>query len=148
MKEYWLLYSYFRRWWWLLLLGSTLGAIIGFGVNHSPTHPVKYVVTANLVVEDPEYKGEGSPPTVILSKITGRQATKEGAVEWARKAAIRLARDTDSPVIVQDLSIVRKITDEPRWKAGVLGFLIGTLLVIGGVYVWEDTREYLRRQQT
>jgi hypothetical protein len=59
-----------------------------------------------------------------------------------------LVSATHTPWVVNDLSIEPKFTDEPRWKAGVFGSIVGILLVIGGVHVWEDAQARLKRQQT
>ena len=147
MKDSWLLYDYLRRWWLLLLVGASLGAIIGLGYYSTQVHPVEYVVTANMVFEDPEYTGEGSPPKLKIAMESRGHATGQVAIERLRSAVSNLATATGTPVALRDLSIEQENTDEPWWKAVVLGSVLGTLMVIGGVYVLEDARKYLSRQK-
>ena len=148
MKESWLLYDYLRCWWRLLLLGSIWGAVLGLGYYSIQDHPVEYVVTADLVFEDPEYSGRGSPPTFTLAMAPTGQPTGDAAIREFRSLLATFANSTNSPVVLQDLSIDVNPTVEPWWKAVVLGSVIGTLLVIGGVHVLEDAQVDQRRQQT
>jgi uncharacterized protein involved in exopolysaccharide biosynthesis len=147
MKDSWLLYDYLRRWWLLLLIGTALGAVIGIGYYSNQVHPVEYVVTADMVFEDPAYTGDGPIPTVTLAMGPSSLGDGEAAVAHIRTTVAKLASLSDSPVFIRDLSIDRNTTGEPRWKAVVLGSIIGALLVIGGVFVWEDARAYQRRLQ-
>ena len=148
MKGTWLLYDYLRRWWLLLLVGSSLGAVIGLGYYSTQVHPVEYVVTADMVLEDPEYLGEGSPPSITLTIAPSGHATIEAASKHIRSAVSKLAAATGTPVALRDLSVVLNTTDEPLWKDVVFGSVIATLMVIGVVYVWEDARAELTRRQT
>jgi hypothetical protein len=146
MKDSWLLYDYLRRWWLLLLAGSVLGAAIGLSYYSTQEHPVEYIVTADLIITDPEYTGEGSPPRVTLAQGPIDYASSEEAIEGFRSRVADFANNSDVPVLVRRFSIDIRTVD-PSWKAAVLGGVFGTLMVIGGVYTWEDARAELRSQQ-
>ena len=45
-------------------------------------------------------------------------------------------------MVMRDLTMGRSKTGEPWWKAVVLGTFVGGLLAIGGIYVWEDAKDY------
>jgi hypothetical protein len=148
MKDTWLLYDYLRGWWRLLLMGFVLGATLGLGYYSTQDHPMRYTVTANLLLEEPEYTGEGSPSTVSFAIDPIRRSTGESAIEDFRLTVAKLGQTTGSTVLTQDFSIDMERTDELWWKAMVFGSAVGTLLVVVGVYVWEDARGHRNRRQT
>ncbi len=157
MKESWQYYEYLRRWWLLLLLGPTIGALTGLAYYSSQVHPATYDATATVAIADPTWEPDDSlppseldeqvQPTLTFSLDSGSDPTEEGAVKSVTSSIARIVSYTNTPVAIQQITIDRNTTDEPWWKPVVLGSVIGTLLVIGGIYVWEDARSYQRHRQ-
>ena len=148
MKDTWQLYDYLRRRWLLMLLGAYCGALLGLGYFSIQDHPVEYIVGGDMVIEDPQYTGEGSPPTFTLSMPPVRKATSQAAIDQIRWNVAELANTAETPVLLRNVSIDEYPTGEPWWKAVVLGSIIGIALAIWGVYVLDDARSVQRRRQT
>lgn len=146
MKGSWYLYDYLRRWWWLLLLGLTLGGMVGLIYFNSQQHAIEYSATATLIIEDPGAPRH-NPPPILLTTETGGKSAAEEAIDSAVYIIRRLGTHADTPVIVPDLVIDRTMSREAWWKAAVLGSVVGFLLAIGAIYVWEDASAYQRHRR-
>ena len=76
------------------------------------------------------------PPTATLPPNQTRHTVESG------QTVTSIAKHTDNPVMLRSLYVDQKSASEPLWKAMVLGSVIGALLVVCGIYVWEDARSY------
>ena len=146
MKESWLYYDYLRRWWWLLLLGPVLGALAGLSYYSSQLQPIESAVTATIAIQDPN-SGHGKPTYILTSLDSGFHSTVEKATNAVESQVATMVRYTNGTAVLRELSIDQRGNDEPWWKAVVLGSVIGILLAIGGIYVWEDAQAYQRHRQ-
>ncbi len=64
-------------------------------------------------------------------------------------AAATLADYAKGVTELRELSIIRlPESGNAFWKPVVLGAVIATLLVIGGIYVWDDALAYRRHLKT
>lgn len=145
MKESWLLYDYLRRWWPWLLLVAVFGALAGLGFYSTQVHRTQYTATATVAIENPVSKSE-TPPVVSVSVRSTSQPTQEAAVAEVTAKLALIASYAEAPVSVRDSEISRRIGSH-WWKSAVLGGVTAVLLVIGGIYVWEDARSYQRHRR-
>ena len=120
MKDSWLLYDYLRRWWLLLLVGASLGAIIGLGYYSTQVHPVEYVVTANMVFEDPEYTGEGTPSAAGLVLLPIGFPSPEEANAYVQTTVSNLVSATILPRSSMTYPLNQ---NSPMSRDGKLGYL-------------------------
>ena len=146
MKESWLYYDYLRRWWWLLLLGPALGALAGLAYYSSQLRPIESAVTATIAIQDPN-PGLENPTYILTSLDSGFHSTVEKATNAVESRVATMVRYTNGTAVLRELSIDQRGNDKPWWKAVVLGSVIGILLAIGGIYVWEDAQAYQRHRQ-
>ena len=147
MKESWQLYDYLRRWWCWLLLAFVFGALDGVGYYSIQQHPVGFKATATVSIENPVSQEQGSPPVSVYFS-SDLWPTQEAAVADIAISVGRIVDYSEAPVQVQDVRLYRRAAGAPLWKAAVLGSVIGSLLVIGWIYIWEDRRaffQHLRR---
>ena len=145
MKATWLIYDYLRRCWALLLLFPPLGGLAGLGYYIMQAHPESYTAKAGIIIENPKSRSL-SPPGVYLTIDSGPWS-KEYAAMLSVSSMVRLVADyTEAPVSFRDLTVDRKTAaGPPWWKAVVLGGVLGTLLAVGSIYVWEDAKAYQRQ---
>ena len=145
MKESWLYYDYLRRWWGLLLLGSVLGSLAGLVYYSNQVHPIEYAVTAMVAVENPKSTDE-HPPTVLISLNSGFHPTVEQSTAVVESSVTKLVAYTTTPAVTRELLIDQRGISEPWWKTVVFMSVIGVLLAIGGIYLWEDAQAYRRHR--
>lgn len=59
-----------------------------------------------------------------------------------------MVKHTNSTAELREISIDQRGIDEPWWKSVVLGSVIGILLAIGWLYIWEYAQaDQQHRQQ-
>jgi len=163
-----LYYGYLRRWWLLLLLGPTIGAILGFAYYNQSYHPAQYTAEATVAIKDPTLhsvlSGSYLPslelenpallrylrvPEVEVAINSGAKASESEAVDSVMSAAAKLADYAKGVTELRELSITRlPESGDVFWKPVVMGAFIVTLLVVGGIYAWEDALAYRRHLQT
>ena len=156
MKASWLYYDYLRRWWLLLLVGPTIGAILGFAYYNQIHHPAQYAAAGTVAIKDPTWHLEHPglqlhhrAPEVEVVINSGAKATEQAAVDSIMSTAINLADYAEGVTEVRNLSI-KSVPDYGVvfWKPVVMGAVLAILLVIGGIYIWEDATAYRRDLQT
>ena len=144
MKETWLVYDYLRRFWALLLLFSSLGGLAGLGYYIKQAHPEGYTAQAGIIIENPKSQSL-SPPRVYMTIDSGTWSKEYAAMVSAASNVSLVADYSDAPVSFLDLTVDRKTAGSPWWKAVVFGGVLGTLLAVGSIYVWEDAKAYRRQ---
>lgn len=129
-------HDFWLRWGLLLILGFGIGAWVGSVYYFHRDQPADFKVTAEFVISRINFT------VVSTSKTNGKEA-----VESIVKLATTLEEKIDRQVVMQTLKMERR-NETPLWKWTVLGGVVGVLLVIGGIILWEDTRNYVwhRRQ--
>ena len=151
-------YDYLRRWWLVLLIGPIIGAILGFAYYHQSRHTAEYTATATVAIIEPIWHLENPAllwlrhyraPEVLVAINSRANASESSAVNSVTSAAAKLADYAKGGTELRELSI----THLPE-SGGVLGKLVflgavfAMLLVIGGIYVWDDVLVYRRHLQT
>lgn len=145
MKESWFYYDYLRRWWWMLLLISTIGFVGGLIYSNAKVYPVTFDATATIAIEEPG-KLPDFFPVVLVSVQTTDAKDAAAAIDSAGATISRLGRYSGAPFTIQDFGVTRS-GDNSRWlKSSVLGTVIGMLVAIGGIYVFEDALSYRRHR--
>ena len=142
MKDSWMLYDYLRRWWRILLLGTSLGAILGFAYYSNQIHPEEYQGTAQLSLYSSIFDIFEAPTKYSITIDIGTWSNEEAVAEYASSQAESLSLSTGRTVFVEGLQIDHHPVGSPSWKAIVLGTVLGGLLAIGFPYVWDDARAY------
>lgn len=146
MKESWLLYDYVRRCWLWLLMASLFGALAGISYYSVQKHPVVdgYTATAEVAIENPVSR-KGNSPSVSVNLSTSAWPTEQAAVADIAIKVGRIVGYSEAPVIVRQVKLVnldKSKSGVTWWKAVVLGSFIGSLLVMGWLYIWEDARAF------
>ncbi len=153
MKESWLLYDYARRWWGLLLIFCVVGAMTGRLLDQSVDNPVAYAATTTVAInaplwsfEDPPGVSHPYPPPVFATLISSTESNRQLAVADIQ-TQIRRITAYGHILVTSHGIIVDEIPqgDANWWKAVVLGSVLGGLLAVGCIYVWEDAKEYRRQ---
>ena len=129
-----------------MLLGPVLGALAGLSYYSSQLQPIESAVTATIAIQDPN-SDHGNPTYILTSLDSGFHSTVERATNAVESQVATMVRYTNGTAVLRELSIDQRGNDEPWWKAVVLGSVIGILLAIGGIYVWEDAQAYQRHRQ-
>ena len=145
MRESWLFYGYLRRWWWLLVFGLVTGGAAGLIFYNSQDRTLEYTAKATVAIGDARSREE-KPLVVYVSVETGQLATAKEAIDSAGSAIREIGSYTGAPVAIRGLVVDRTVDGSGWWRAVVLGAVIGILMAIGAVYVWEDTHLYYRRR--
>ena len=107
---------------------------------------MEYAVTATVAIPDSRWELE-NPPYVLTSFDSGFHLTEEKATHQVMSRGDNMVEYTNNTAVLRELLIDQRRIDEPWWKAVVLGSVIGILLAIAGVYVWEDAQAYQRHRQ-
>ena len=105
-----------------------------------------YDASATLVVEDKTLEPEDRPPPVILTLATDSRASEEMAADYITSSVTQMGDYVDVSLDVRNLLIVRRETGFAWWESAFMGAVIGTLMAVAGIYVWDDAKSYLRRQ--
>jgi hypothetical protein len=134
-----IIYDFWLRWRLLLILGLGLGALVGSGIYPQRDQPADFTVTAHLVMAP-------RSPLLEFTVVSLPNPNPKEAVEFIVKIATTLEDKTGEPVEIQNLKMERR-NETAWWKSTVLGGVIGVLLVIGGIILWEDARNDVRRWQ-
>lgn len=153
MKGSWLVYDLVRRWWRLLLVFSVVGALFGHLLDERPVFPMNYTATATVAFNAPQREFEDSsstsrrfPPPVMVTLTSSTESSRRLAVADIESQMRRIVDFGATSLTSQGI-----IVDEiplgvwQWWKAIVLGSVLGGLLALGCIYVWEDAKEYRRR---
>ena len=146
MKESWIYYDYLRRWWRLLLLGLAVGAILGLAYYSVQNSLDSYAATATVALGNPNSDPDAIQSPVMITIASDNQSTSEAAIAQVQSAIGRIVDYTNDPVSVPSLELESKIA-HAWWKSVVVGSVLGGLVVIGGIYVWEDALAYYRSRQ-
>ena len=146
MKESWLYYDYLRRWWRLLILGLAVGAILGLGYYSVQDNSESYAATARVAIWRPNSDPDALQFPVMVTVASDKQSTSEAAIAQVQSAIGLIIKYTDAPVSVPSLELESKITNA-WWKSMVIASVLGGLLVVGGIYIWEDALAYHRSRQ-
>ena len=146
MKESWLCYDYLRRWWWLLLMGPTFGGVFALGYYLMGAGPPEYTAKLMVAIVDPQPPYH-KPPAVLASITSDTLASEKAAVDSARSMFVQMAGYTDAPVEAREMVVYYADVGTEWWKRVILGSVVGILLTIGLIYVWEDASEYQRHRQ-
>ena len=146
MKESWLYYDYLRRWWRLLILGLAIGAILGLAYYSVQKNSESYAATATVAIGRSNSDPEALQPPVMVTIASDKQSTSEAAIAQVQSAIDRITDYANTPVSVPSLELESKLANA-WWKPIVLGSVLGGLLMIGGIYVWEDALAYHRSRQ-
>ena len=148
MKESWLYYDYLRRWWWLLLMGPIFGGVFALGYYLMNTGPSEYTAKLMVAIVDPRppYHDQ-NPPAVLASLTSDTLASEEAAVDSARSMFVRMAGYTNAPVEPRNMTVYYEGLGTKWWQNAIFGSVVGILLAIGGIYVWEDASAYQRHRQ-
>jgi hypothetical protein len=142
MKESWYYYDYLFRWGRLLLLGFLLGALAGLGYYlQQDFKGVDYKGTAILTLAD-------AKDILVITTARGTQDTRseEAVAETINTIAGDIHRSWKR---VTGISAIRvdPVHQPNTWKPIVMGSIIGGLLMISIVYVWEDVARYVRSRR-
>ena len=139
-----------------MLVGPTIGAILGFAYYNQSQHAAQYTAGATVAITDPTWHLEGPAvlrhypaPEVEVAISSGANVSESAAVDSVMSEAAKLAVYAKGVSELRELSITRlPESGDFLWKPVVMGAFIATLLVIGGIYVWEDALAYRRHIQT
>ena len=107
-------------------------------------HPEDYTAKTGIIIENPKSQSQ-SPPGVYLTIDSGPMSKEYKAVLSAASDLRLVADYSEAPVSLRNLTVDRKTAGSPWWKAVVFGGILGTLLAIGIIYVWEDAKAYKRQ---
>ena len=146
MKDSWLFYEYLRRWWWLLILVTVLGGLCAIVYQDANAGPPAYTATVTYAIIDPTPPFK-KPPAVVASITSGPLDSVEAAVDDARAMVFRVASYTNALVVTRNLVVELQEPETDWWKDIILGSVVGLLLAIGGIYVWEDACDYQRQRE-
>ncbi len=153
MKDSWVLYGYLIRWWRLLLVFCVVGALAAHFLDDPPDFPADYTGTATVAIrvpdwsfEDPGLVQRATPPVVMATLTSSIEPSRQLAIDDVQSQMRRIA--AFGPTLVASHGII--IDEKPQgvwqwWKAVVLGSVLGGLLAVGCIYVWEDAKEYRRQ---
>ncbi len=153
MKDSWLLYDYLRRRWQLLLVFCILGALAGHLLDDGRDFSIKYRATATVAMDVPRWSFKDPPselrryPRPVMATLTSStESSRQLAAANIESQMMRIA--AFGPAWVTSQGII--IDEVPQgvwvwWKALVLGSVVGGLLAVGCIYVWEDGKEYRHR---
>lgn len=145
MKESWRYYDFLRRWGLLLLLGLVLGALGGFSIHLQQDHPPLFIAKALVIISTNDRPGVWLP-RANFNVTSAEYPDPKRSVRNIIDSTEWLDAQPGYRVSVEDLSIEPRHAS-PLWKTILLGSFIGGLLVIGGAYVWDDARAYVRHRQ-
>jgi uncharacterized protein involved in exopolysaccharide biosynthesis len=141
MKDSWFLYDYLRRWWWLLLSAVLFSSALGLAFVAMNAEPPEYVAKATVTITGP-----ATVVPIVVSSIPWY--SQRAAMDALDKDLTKIITYTRTPVKVSSYSVVRLGTS-PNWPQNVaLGSVLALLVVVGSVYVWEDTKAYRRQLMT
>ena len=137
------------------MVGTTIGAILGFAYYNQSHHPTQYSAVATVAITDPTGHLEEPAvlqhyraPEVEVTINSGANASENVAVDSVMSEAAKLAIYAKGVTELRELSITPlPESGDFLWKPVVMGAFIATLLVIGGIYVWEDALAYRRHLQ-
>ena len=135
VKAPWELYDYLRRYWWLLLLGVSIGAAGGIGIHIQRDHPTVYDLIATIRLSNVD-------STTFEIHKRGFHAEEE-AIKDITRSIDKLRAVTSTDIGVGSIVVKQIGKSSPAWKATTLGVIIGGLLSIGLIYLWNDARSYL-----
>ena len=130
-----------------MLLSSALGGTAGLAYHNMQVHSIEYNATATVAIEDPKWLEENRRPGVVVRVESGARRDAKEAINSAGLMIHQIGTYIDAPIMIRDLEIDRNVDGKGWWKATILGAIFAILLAIGGIYVWEDARPYLRQQQ-
>lgn len=137
------MYGYVRRWRLVLLaLGLILGGLAGLAYDYNRGD--LYTATVEVHLRRDVDKGLPHIHFDIISDPV--QTTEKAATENVTSKLDQFLAYTNVQ-IRSEVVVERNTSREPWWKGVVLGSIIGALLVIVGIYIWEDVRAYRRDRQ-
>ena len=87
------------------------------------------------------------PRYVLTSFDSSVHLTEEKATHEVMSRVAKVVQYTNSTVVLRESLIDQRGIDEPWWKPVGLGSVIGILLAIGWIFVWEDSQAYQRPRQ-
>lgn len=136
MMKTWLDYDFLRRWWLLLVLGLGLGALGGLGYFLQQDRTGEYKATARFFIDK----------ETEFNVVSDAASTERAAVEHLATLANKLEKQTGSRVVIGDVLMERRY-ETVWWQPTVLGSVIGALLAIAAIILWQDTQTYARHRQ-
>ena len=141
-----MLYDYLRRWWRLLVLAVVIGGTAALSYQVANVNPLDYRADVTVAIMDPAPPLQ-KPPVLVVNLIATELTSEEAAIATGRAMVAAMANYTNAPVVTEDFFVSHRPNLHGWWKDIILGSIFGTLLAIGWIYVWEDTKSYLRHTQ-
>lgn len=119
-----------------MLLTLAIGVFAGRGYNFTQVHGGEYKATAKLGINHSVCESQ-----VISVTIDSKSnPTVEAAAAGIASRVALIADYTKLPVSVRRGDIRRTPAGSPWWKSIILSSTIATLLAVGVIYIFEDTR--------
>ena len=126
-------------------MGPTFGGVFTLGYYIMNAGPSEYTAELMVAIVDPRPPYH-KPPAVLASIISDTLASEEAAVDSARSMFVQMAGYTNAPVEAGDMVVYYADLGTEWWKRVILGSVVGILLTIGVIYVWEDASAYQRHR--
>ena len=124
-----------------MLLSSTIGGLAGLAYYNMQAHSLEYTATAKVTIEGSKLPSQ-LPREVLVSVQTGGRSDAKEAIDSAGSMIRQIVSYSGSPVVIREIVIDRNMDGSGWWESALLGAVIGMLLAIGAIYVWEDTSAY------
>ena len=127
------------------MLGLAVGAILGLGYHSVQDKSESHAATATVAIWHRNSDPEAVQFPVMVTIASDKQSTSEAAIAQVQSEISRIIDYTNAPVSVPSLELESKLTNA-WWKSIVIGSVLGGLLLVGGIYIWEDALAYHRRR--
>ncbi|PKB72611.1 MAG: hypothetical protein BZY75_06230 [SAR202 cluster bacterium Io17-Chloro-G7] len=165
MKDFWLLYDYFKSWWRILFICCALGIFGAVLIDQPKIFAKESSATTTSALPD---EGRFTIPAMIgdviprLADATQTMTAFDGVSGASGPPRIWEVNGPATRPTASRLHEYNGNSVDPRgtatqgisgytwdwWKGTTLGGVVGLLVAIGIIYVWTDAKVYRLRGQT